>query len=192
MFFLSSVIVRLKTVLWQKKTSRSFFKYPVNKISREIRRHETKPMLNCDRDYMNTCDSKTKTFNHSTKSNKWQKLREKQKSPENPLGEVCHPAGPQPAIQQPAAEAPLSQVHVDTRKVLGLQPRLFDTSIMAEGAVYLDLCLIFLLFRLSLLKQRVLITRVIHQFRRYFLAAPYEKHLTCACASFATARKVQY
>lgn len=129
---------------------------------------------------MNPCELKTKTFNHSTKSNKWQKLREKQESPENAL-EVCHPAGPEPAIQQPAAEAPLSQVHVDTttgfdtRKVLGLQPRLFDTSIMAEGAVYLDLCLIFLLFRFSLLKQGVLITRVIHQFRRYFPAAPYKK-----------------
>lgn len=117
--------------------------------------------------------------------------------PENPLGKVCHPAGPEAAIQQPAAEAPLSQVHVDAatgfdmRKVLGLQPRLFDTAIMAEGAVYLDLCLIFLLFRFSLLKQGVL-TRVIPQCRRYFPAAPYEKHLTCACASFATARKGQY
>lgn len=147
------------------------------------------PLFRFDRDNMNRCDSKTKTFNHSKKSNKWQKLWEEQ---ENPLEKVCHPAGP-----KPAAEAPLSQVHVDAatgfdaRKALGLQLRLFDTAIMAERAVYLDLCLIFLLFRFSLLKQGV-VTRVILQSRRYFPAAPYAKHLTCACASFATASKVQY
>lgn len=81
---------------------------------------------------------------------------------QNPLGKACLPAGLEPAVQQPAAAETLSQVHVDTTdirlwhgEVLGLQQNVFGTA-MAEGAVYLDLCLIFLLFRFSLSKGRVL------------------------------------
>lgn len=103
------------------------------------------------------------------------KVEGRTKSAENHLGQVCYPAGPERASHQPAAEALLSQVPLNaatgfnTRKALGLQLRLFNTAIMAEEAVYLDLCLIFLLFRFSLLKQGVLM-KVILQSRRYFPA----------------------
>lgn len=90
--------------------------------------------------------------------------------------------------------ATLSQVHGDARlqtltprKTLGHQLSLFDTA-MADGAVYLDLCLIFLLFLFSLSKRMVL-TKIILQSRRHFPAAAH-KHLTCACASFATAKQM--
>lgn len=39
------------------------------------------------------------------------------KSPENPLGKACLPAGLEPAVQQPVAAETLSQVHVDTADI---------------------------------------------------------------------------
>lgn len=79
------------------------------------------------------------------------------KRPENPLGKVDHPAGLGSAVRPPAAcrlrtmWAPQTS-DFDTGKALGLQLSLFNTATV-EGAVYLDLCLIFLLFRFSLTKQ---------------------------------------
>lgn len=124
------------------------------------------------------------------------------KSPESLRGKACRPAGLESAVHhQSAAAVPPPQIDVDvtgfrleTRRILGLRLgpssgcRLHQQS-QPRGTVYLDLCLIFLLFRFSLWNI-VRVAKLHNPFSLGCMTATCVLYcLTCACASSSTVER---